>query len=257
MRDGIDRLIMQRAALETYLDQYLDVARFRDYCPNGLQVEGRAEVRTLVTGVTASAALLRAALARGADAVLVHHGYFWRGEDPRMTGTRRERIALLLKNDLNLFAFHLPLDAHAEIGNNIQLAQVLDLPYAGRFGEQDIAAHGAFSEPLTVDELARRCAQRLGREPQTIGDGTKLVRRVAWCSGAAQGYLEDAVRLGVDAYISGEISEQTVHLARESAVAYIAAGHHATERYGVRALGEHLAARFGIAHEFVDIPNPV
>ena len=248
---------MQRTELEIYLNQYLDVARFRDYCPNGLQVEGRTEVRTLVTGVTASAALLRAALERGADAVLVHHGYFWRGEDPRVTGIRRERIALLIKHDLSLFAFHLPLDAHAEIGNNIQLAQILDLPYAGRFGEQDIGAHGAFGEPVSLGDLVRRCAQRLGRAPQVIGDETKLVRRVAWCTGAAQGYLEDAVRLGVDAYISGEISEQTVHLARESGVAYIAAGHHATERYGVRALGEHLAARFGIAHEFVDIANPV
>ena len=248
---------MQRTELETYLNQYLEVARFHDYCPNGLQVEGRADVSTIVTGVTASLDLLRAAVARGADAVLVHHGYFWRGEDPRMTGTRRERIALLLKHDLNLFAFHLPLDAHAEIGNNIQLARILDLPYAGRFGEQDIGAHGAFGEPVTLGDLARRCAERLGRVPQIIGDATKLVRRVAWCSGAAQGYLEDAVRLGVDAYISGEISEQTVHLARESGVAYVAAGHHATERYGVRALGEHLAARFGIAHEFVDIANPV
>ena len=248
---------MQRTELETYLNQYLEVARFHDYCPNGLQVEGRAEVSTIVTGVTASLDLLRAAVARGADAVLVHHGYFWRGEDPRLTGTRRERIALLLKHELNLFAFHLPLDAHAEIGNNIQLARILDLPYAGRFGEQDIGAHGAFGEPVTLGDLARRCAERLGRVPQIIGDATKLVRRVAWCSGAAQGYLEDAVRLGVDAYISGEISEQTVHLARESGVAYVAAGHHATERYGVRALGEHLAARFGIAHEFVDIANPV
>ena len=257
MRVGIDRLIMQRAELETYLNQYLDVARYRDYCPNGLQVEGRAEVRMIVTGVTASLALLRAAFGRGADAVLVHHGYFWRGEDPRITGTRRERITLLLKHDLSLFAFHLPLDAHAEIGNNIQLAHKLELPYAGRFGEQDLGAHGEFGEPVTLGELARRCAERLGRAPLIIGDETKRVRRVAWCTGAAQGYLEDAVRLGVDAYISGEISEQTVHLARESGVAFLAAGHHATERYGVQALGEHLAARFGIAHEFVDIANPV
>ena len=248
---------MRRIELESYLNQYLDVALFRDYCPNGLQVEGRAEVSTLVTGVTASLDLLRAAAARSADAVLVHHGYFWRGEDPRITGTRRERIALLLKQDMSLFAFHLPLDAHAEIGNNVQLARILDLPYTGRFGEQDLGAHGALDVPVTLRELARRCEERLGRVPQIIGDETKLVRRVAWCTGAAQGYLEDAVRLGVDAYISGEISEQTVHLARESGVAYIAAGHHATERFGVQALGEHLAARFGIKHEFVDIPNPV
>ncbi len=248
---------MRRTELETYLNQYLDVVRFRDYCPNGLQVEGRAEVSTIVTGVTASLDLVRAAVARGADAVLVHHGYFWRGEDPRVTGTRRERLALLLKHDLNLFAFHLPLDAHPEVGNNVQLARRLELPCGGRFGEQDLGAHGAFAEPVTLGELARRIAERLGRAPQIIGDEMKLVRRVAWCTGAAQGYLEDAVRLGVDAYLSGEISEQTVHLARESGVAYIAAGHHATERYGIQALGEHLAARFGFTHHFVDIANPV
>ena len=248
---------MRRTELETYLNQYLDVARFRDYCPNGLQVEGRAEVRTIVSGVTASRELLRAAVERGADAVLVHHGYFWRGEDARVTGMRRERLALLLGCELNLFAFHLPLDAHPEVGNNMQLARVLELPYAGRFGEQDLGAHGAFAQPTTLGELARRIAQRLDRAPQVIGDETKAVKRVAWCSGAAQGYLEDAVRLGVDAYISGEISEQTVHLARESGVAYIAAGHHATERYGVQALGEHIAARFGVAHHFIDIANPV
>jgi dinuclear metal center YbgI/SA1388 family protein len=248
---------MQRTELETYLNQYLDVSRFRDYCPNGLQVEGRVEVAIVVTGVTASLDLLRATVARGADTVLVHHGYFWRGEDPRVIGTRRERLALLLKHDLNLFAFHLPLDAHPEVGNNIQLARELELPYAGRFGEQELGAHGVFVEPPTLGELARRIAGRLNRTPQIIGDEAKRVRRVAWCTGAAQNYLEDAVRIGADAFISGEISEQTVHLARESGVAYIAAGHHATERYGIRALGEHLAERFGVAHQFIDIANPV
>ncbi|MEO7727629.1 MAG: Nif3-like dinuclear metal center hexameric protein [Burkholderiales bacterium] len=248
---------MQRSALETYLNQYLDVSRFRDYCPNGLQVEGRAEVRSIVTGVTASRELLQAAIERGADAVLVHHGYFWRGEDPRVTGTRRERLALLLGHELNLFAFHLPLDAHPDVGNNAQLARQLELPYDGKFGEQDLGAHGTFATPPTLAELTRRIADRLDRVPQVIGDSAKLVRRVAWCTGAAQNYLEDAVRLGVDAYISGEISEQTVHLARESGVAYIAAGHHATERYGIKALGEHVAARFSVAHQFIDIANPV
>lgn len=248
---------MRRTELEAYLNQYLEVSRFRDYCPNGLQVEGRAEVRTIVTGVTASLDLVRAAVARGADALLVHHGYFWRGEDPRVTGTRRERLALLLRSEINLFAFHLPLDAHPEVGNNMQLARVLELPYAGRFGEQDLCAHGTFARPTTLGELARRIAERLERAPQIIGDVTKPLRRVAWCTGAAQNYLEDAVRIGADVFISGEISEQTVHLARESGVAYIAAGHHATERYGIRALGEHLAVRFGVAHHFVDIANPV
>jgi dinuclear metal center YbgI/SA1388 family protein len=248
---------MQRAELDNYLNQYLEVARFRDYCPNGLQVEGRAEIRSIVSGVTASLELLQVARERGADAIFVHHGYFWRGEEPRVTGTRRARLALLLEHDINLFAYHLPLDAHAEVGNNVQLARVLDLPVAGRFCEQDVGMHGAFEAPLSLALLAQRVHARLGRAPQVIGRTDRQVRRVAWCTGAAQGYLEDAVRLGVDAYISGEISEQTVHLARESDVAFIAAGHHATERYGICALGEHLAARFGLAHSFIDLENPV
>lgn len=248
---------MRRTELETYLNQYLDVARFRDYCPNGLQVEGRAEVGSIVTGVTASLALLRVAVERNADAVIVHHGYFWRGEDPRVIGTRRERLASLLKNELNLFAFHLPLDAHPEVGNNAQLARVLELPFAGTFGEHDLGAYGVYSDPPTVGDLVARIAERLDRAPQIIGDLTKSVRRVAWCTGAAQNFLEEAARIGADAYISGEISEPTVHLARESGVAYIAAGHHATERYGIKALGDHLAVRFGVSHEFVEIANPV
>ncbi len=248
---------MQRAELENYLEQYLEVGRFRDYCPNGLQVEGRAEIRSIVTGVTASLDMLRAAQARDADAIFVHHGYFWRGEQPRVTGTRRTRLALLLAQDINLFAYHLPLDAHAEVGNNMSLARVLDLPVAGRFCEQDVGMHGAFAVPLTVAALSARINERLGRAPQVIGRAERLVRRVAWCTGAAQGYFEEALRLGADAYISGEISEQTVHLARETDVAYFAAGHHATERYGIRALGEHLAGRFGLAHAFIDLENPV
>ena len=248
---------MQRVELENYLNQYLEVARFRDYCPNGLQVEGRAEIQSIVTGVTASLELLNAARARGADAVFVHHGYFWRGEEPRVTGTRRARLALLLAHEINLFAYHLPLDAHAGVGNNAALARVLGLPVAGRFCEQDVAMHGAFEAPLALAALTQRVHERLGRAPLVIGRTDRMVRRIAWCTGAAQGYLEDAVRLGVDAYISGEISEQTVHLARESDVAFIAAGHHATERYGIRALGEHLAAQFGLAHTFIDLENPV
>jgi dinuclear metal center YbgI/SA1388 family protein len=248
---------MQRTELENYLNSYLDTAGFRDYCPNGLQVEGRSEIRTLVTGVTASMSLLRSALERGADAVLVHHGYFWRSEDARVIGTRRERLALLLNNELNLFAFHLPLDVHPEIGNNVQLARLLELPCDGRFGDQNIGSYGRFDAAVTLGELGARIATRLERVPLVIGDESKSIRRIAWCTGAAQSMLEGAVQLGVDAFISGEISEPTVHLAREADVAYIAAGHHATERYGVRALGEHLAAKFGLKHHFVDIPNPV
>lgn len=248
---------MKREELVDYLDGLLVPGKFRDYCPNGLQVEGRAEIVRLVAGVTASQALLDVAVARNADAILVHHGYFWRGEDGRVTGLRRKRLSSLLANDINLLAYHLPLDAHPELGNNAQLAQRLGWVVEGRFGEQDIAWLGSLVGPGTLAELAADVARVLGRAPLVIGEGNKLIRRIAWCSGGAQNYFEQAIALGVDAYLSGEISEQTVHLARESGVAYLAAGHHATERYGVQALAEHVAQQFGIACEFVDLDNPV
>lgn len=248
---------MNRAVLDTYLAEYLQVPDFRDYCPNGLQVEGRAEVARIVTGVTASAALIEAAIAAEADALIVHHGYFWRGEDGRITGMRRRRIGLLLEHDINLFAYHLPLDVHADVGNNAALARQLGLTPAGRFGEQDIGVHGTLDAGITLAQFAARIGQKFSRAPQVIGDPARPLRRIAWCTGAAQGLFEQAIALGVDAYISGEISEQTVHAARESGVAYIAAGHHATERYGVRALGEHLARHFGLQHRFIDVENPV
>ena len=248
---------MDRAVLDAYLADFLRVQDFRDYCPNGLQVEGRAEVARIVTGVTASAALLEAAVAERADAVIVHHGYFWRGEDGRITGMRRRRIGLLLEHDLNLFAYHLPLDAHPEVGNNATLARQLGLELETRFGEQDIAALGTVSAGTTAGSFALTITGKLGRAPLLIGDPARALRRVAWCTGGAQGMFEQAIALGIDAYVSGEISEQTVHLARESGVAYIAAGHHATERYGVQALGDHLAQRFGLEHRFIEIDNPV
>jgi dinuclear metal center YbgI/SA1388 family protein len=248
---------MRRTDLEYYLDQYLDIGRFRDYCPNGLQVEGRPSVETIVTGVTASLALIEQAIAARADALLVHHGYFWRGEDPRLTGVRRRRIALLLEHGINLFAYHLPLDAHSEVGNNVALARELGWRVAGRFGEQDLGFHGETEATLTLRDFARSLGERLTRDPLVIGDESREVRKVAWCTGAAQSYLEEAVRLGVDVFVSGEVSEQTVHLARESGVAFISAGHHATERYGIAALGAHLAERFALEHRHIDVPNPV
>ena len=248
---------MKREELVDYLDGLLVPGKFRDYCPNGLQVEGRGEILRVVAGVTASQALVDAAVARNADAILVHHGYFWKGEDGRITGIRRNRLASLLANDINLLAYHLPLDAHPELGNNAQLAQRLGWVAEGRFGEQDIAWLGSLAEPCNLATLAADVQRVLGREPLVIGEAGKRIRRIGWCSGGAQGYFEQAIALGVDAYLSGEISEQTVHLARESGVAYIAAGHHATERYGVKALAEHLTQQFGIACEFVDLDNPV
>lgn len=248
---------MQREELNRYLDGLLEISRYQDYCPNGLQVEGRGEIRRVVSGVTASVDLIRAALAEKADAILVHHGYFWKGDDPRLTGTRRARIALLIAQELNLFAYHLPLDAHAELGNNAQLGRRLGLAETGRFGDQEVGFCGKLQAPMRLDDFAARVSQSLGREPLVIGDAARTVHNVAWCTGGAQGYFEDAIGAGADAYLSGEISEQQVHLARETGVAFIAAGHHATEKYGVQALGEHLAARFGLQHSFIDIPNPV
>ena len=248
---------MQREELNRYLNGLLEVSQFRDYCPNGLQVEGRSEIRCIVSGVTASLDLIRAALAEGADAMLVHHGYFWKSDDSCLTGTRRARIALLLEQELNLFAYHLPLDAHAEFGNNAQLGKRLELIETGRFADQQIGVCGYLQAPMRLDAFAEHIKTRLGREPMVVGDPAIEVRNIAWCTGAAQGLFEEAVRLRPDAYLSGEISEQQVHLARESGVAFIAAGHHATEKYGVQALGEHLAARFGLRHQFIDIPNPV
>jgi dinuclear metal center YbgI/SA1388 family protein len=248
---------MQRAELLGYLDPLLAAARFEDYCPNGLQVEGRAEVRRVVCGVSASLALIDAAIARGADAILVHHGWFWRGEDGRVTGHRRVRLKALLQHDINLVAYHLPLDAHAQFGNNAQLARVMGWTVEGRFAEQDVGFLGCAGGAVTAAELARRLEAKLGRKPLLVGDADRMLARIAWCSGGAQNHFEQAIAAGADAYVSGEISEQTVHLANETGVAYIAAGHHATERYGVQALGAHLAARFGLDVDFVDIDNPV
>ena len=248
---------MKREELVSYLDDLLGSAKFRDYCPNGLQVEGRDEVQRIVVGVTASQALLDAAIEAKADAILVHHGYFWKGDDGRVTGIRRKRLGALISHDINLIAYHLPLDAHPELGNNAQLASRLGWVAEGRFGEQDIGWFGRLAEPVALSALTENMSQLMGRMPLVIGDQSRRVAKIAWCSGGAQGYLEQAIALGVDAYVSGEISEQTVHLARESGVAYIAAGHHATERYGVQAVAEHLATRFGLDCQFIDVANPV
>lgn len=248
---------MKLVELVEYLDRLLEPAKFRDYCPNGLQVEGHPEVRRIVAGVTASQALLDAAVALEADAVLVHHGYFWRGEDGRITGMRKRRLATLINNDISLLAYHLPLDAHPTLGNNAAWAAALGWCPEGRFGEQEIGWFGTLPQPQTVGDLAAGLTQTLGRAPLVIGDDARQVKRLAWCSGGAQGYFEQAIALGVDAYLSGEISEQTVHLARESGVAYLAAGHHATERFGAQALAAYLAENCGLDCRFVDVDNPV
>ena len=251
--------MVNRNELAEYLAQMLNIARYRDYCPNGLQVEGRSEIGTLVSGVTASLALLEAAIELKADAVIVHHGYFWRNEDMRVIGPKQKRLKSLLLHDMNLFAYHLPLDMHPIVGNNAQLAQRLGLIATGRFGDDEIGWLGMVASPevRTVGDLACVVESQLGRTPLLIGDARQSLGTVAWCTGAAHNYLGDAIQAGAGLYLSGEISEPVVHLARETGVAYLACGHHATERYGVQALGEHIAGRFGIQHHFVDIDNPV
>jgi len=252
-------LVVHLRELVSYIDSLLDIGSFHDYCPNGLQVEGRPEVCRLVSGVTASLALMEAAVEREADAILVHHGYFWNGEDPRIVGMKHRRLKVLLSTGISLLAYHLPLDAHPELGNNAQLGRLLGLSTGGSFGPEgnpNIALHGELAQPMDGAEFARHVARVLGREPLYLPGGAGAIRTIGWCSGGAQGLIEQAASLGLDAYLSGEVSEQTVHVAREMGIHFFAAGHHATERYGPSALGTHLADRFGLAHEFVDIDNP-
>lgn len=254
----MNRKLVQRDELTKFIANELDITRFRDYCPNGLQVEGKNQVGLMVSGVTASIALLEAAIAAGADAVIVHHGYFWRGEDARVVGPLKRRLHLLLEHDVNLYAYHLPLDSHAVMGNNAQLGSVLGFQAISRFGDQDLGWLGNVPDGIkTVGELANHIEQKLGRAPTLIGEADHSVNNVAWCTGAAQNLFADGIAAGADVYISGEISEQTVHLSREMGVPYLACGHHATERYGVQALGEYVANHFGIRHQFIDIPNPI
>lgn len=240
-------------------DTLLAPERFKDYGPNGLQVEGRATVRRIVSGVTASLALLEAAVERGADAVFVHHGLFWRGQDGRVTGWMKQRLALLLAHDINLYAYHLPLDAHPELGNNAQLGRQLGLAADARFGEQDLgflggrADGGAFAG---ADALAAHVQQVLGRPVTCVAGGAGPLRRIGWCTGGAQSYFEPAIAAGAQAFLTGEISEPQTHYARECGVTFIACGHHASERYGAPAVAGHVTAQLGLEHVFVDIENP-
>lgn len=248
---------MQRAELAQLLDGCLDAAQFRDYCPNGLQVEGRSEVRRIVCGVTASLALIEEAIAQDADALLVHHGLFWRGDDGRITGFRKQRLSRLLAHEINLYAYHLPLDAHPELGNNAQLARKMAWKVSARLGEQNLIFIGQPQTPTPAADLADALSQQLGRSAQLLGDGSRPIRQLAWCSGGAQDYFEQAILAGADCYISGEVSEQHYHLALETGVPYIAIGHHASERYGVQALGEYLHTRHALDYRYVELDNPV
>ncbi|NEV62716.1 Nif3-like dinuclear metal center hexameric protein [Thiorhodococcus minor] len=249
--------MIEPRALVAYCDRFLEASRFSDYAPNGLQVEGERPIRRLVSGVTASAALIEAAIAEEADAILVHHGWFWKGESPCLVGMKGRRARMILRAGMSLIAYHLPLDAHPEIGNNVLLGRRLG------FVEAEPSALGdgllwvaRLQEPLAPDVFAAFVSDSLGREPLLVGQMPRRIARVAWCTGGGQGHIEQAAELGVDAFLSGEISEQTTHQARELGVCFVAAGHHATERYGAQALGEHLAESFGLRHRFVDIENP-
>jgi dinuclear metal center YbgI/SA1388 family protein len=243
-----------RDEVETALQLLLQPQAFKDYGPNGLQVEGGREVRRIASGVTASLAFIDAAIAAGADTLLVHHGLFWRGHDGRLTGWLAARVRRLMAANANLFAYHLPLDAHAELGNHAQLGLRLGLQADARFGEQALGFIGAATQPLPA--LLATARAQLGREPLLLpGDGRPL-RRVAWCTGGAQGYFEDAIAAGADAFLTGEVSEPQAHLARETGVAFIACGHHASERYGAPAVAAHVAAQFGLEHIYIEVENP-
>ena len=247
-----------RQQLSEFLNNLLEPERFQDYCPNGLQVEGKNEIHRLVTGVTASQALIDEAIKRGADAILVHHGYFWRGEQPCLTGMKARRIRSLLSAGINLFAYHLPLDWHPAVGNNATFGELMGVDGSGPLNPADRNTPvftGYFSPEITVQTLAARLSDGLAREPLVIGEGN--VNSIAWCTGAGQGYLNAAADAGVDVFVTGEVSEQTVHTARERNIAFIAAGHHATERYGVQATGAKASECLGITHEFIEIDNPV
>ena len=248
-----------RQALLQAFDTLLQPTRFQDYGPNGLQVEGRADIRKIVSGVTASRALIEAAIAVQADAIFVHHGLFWRGQNGCVTGWMKQRLALLLRHDINLYAYHLPLDAHPELGNNAQLGLQLGFQASARFGEQDLGFLGGRTDGgsfTSAQELAHHLENILNRPVARIERGPEAIKKIAWCSGGAQGYFEAAIAAGADAFITGEISEPQAHYAREMGVAFLACGHHASERYGAPAVSSHVAAQLGLAHAFIDIDNP-
>ncbi|MBT3531300.1 MAG: Nif3-like dinuclear metal center hexameric protein [Gammaproteobacteria bacterium] len=246
--------------LESELKTLLRPEQFNDYCPNGMQVEGRKEVSKIVSGVTACRALIEAAQDNDADVLLVHHGYFWKGEDQTITGLKKGRIEKLLESKLSLLAYHLPLDVHQDLGNNSQLGKLLGFKTTGELGKRNnhpMGLTGELAEPLSCEALTNLLRDKLGRDPLVVAGTAEKITSVAWCTGAAQDYIQLAIDKGIDAYITGEVSESTFHMARESGIHFFSAGHHATERYGVQAVGEYLAEKFGIEHQFIDIDNPV
>ena len=252
---------MNNIQLESVLNELLSPHQIKDYCPNGLQVEGKSEVKKIITGVTACQELIDRAIDEQADALLVHHGYFWKGEPAEIRGMKYRRIKALIENGINLYAYHLPLDVHPTLGNNAKLAELLDIEVLGGLEEgnpNSVAIYGQLSQPLSGEELAARLSITLHREPLHIGDNApKEIKTVGWCTGGGQDFIELAANKGLDAFISGEISERTVHISRELGIHYFSAGHHATERYGIKSLGEYLADKHNLDVMFIDVDNPV
>jgi dinuclear metal center YbgI/SA1388 family protein len=251
---------MQRNELLTHLNELLQPQLFQDYGPNGLQVEGRNEVKKIITGVTACQALLDKAVEEQADCVLVHHGYFWQNEDPRVIGMKQRRLKTLLTNNINLIGYHLPLDAHAELGNNVQLAKQLDIKITNKLrcpAGEGVLLQGEFEQAISLTDFEQRVVEKLQRQPLVIAGGEHEIKTIAWCTGGAPDFINEVVAANVDAYLTGEVAERTTHTAREEKVHFISAGHHATERYGVKALGEYLAEKFALEVSFIDVANPV
>jgi len=252
--------VVDREALSLYLDKLLSCADYKDYAPNGLQIEGRSKIERICTAVTASQDVIKEAVASGAHALIVHHGYFWKGESPQITGMKRQRVAQLLDNQMSLFAYHLPLDCHLELGNNACLARLLDIKKIKSFPVSktpNLLWTGSLEKPLPLDDFSDVLSRKLNRKPLSICGSNKIIRTIAWCSGGAQDYIDEANQLGVDAYFSGEVSERTYYQAKELGIHYLACGHHATERYGVQALGHHLEEAFALDCSFIDTDNPV
>ncbi|WP_424409929.1 Nif3-like dinuclear metal center hexameric protein [Pasteurella sp. PK-2025] len=250
---------MNNLELEQILNQKLNALAISDYAPNGLQVEGKKDIKKIITGVTASQALIEYAVSQHADAILVHHGYFWKSENPCIRGMKGKRIKTLLINDINLYGYHLPLDVHPELGNNARLASLLGIENLQPLeqGAISIPVYGTLNTPLTGEALAQRLEQVLHRKPLVCSDNApQYIRTVGICTGGGQGYIDLAASQGIDAFITGEVSEQTIHSAREQGIHFFAAGHHATERYGIKALGEWLKAEYDLEVEFKDIDNP-
>ncbi|QGG80968.1 Nif3-like dinuclear metal center hexameric protein [Litorivicinus lipolyticus] len=246
---------MTPTELETQINAWLAPERFSDYAPNGLQLDSDRPVRTLVSGVTANQALIDAAVDAGADALLVHHGWFWKGESQTLTGLKGRRVRTMLEAGISLLAYHLPLDAHPQLGNNAELARLMGWRSDAPLNPEGIGNLGS-CDPISGADMAAALALKLGQAPLWI-DARRPIHRLGWCTGAAQSYFQSAIDQGVDAFVTGEISEPMVHLAREAGVHYFAAGHHATERYGVQALGRRLAEQCGLAHQFIEIASPV